>query len=195
HFTVGIVDDVTGTSLPVDASFDIEPDEVVRAVFYGLGSDGTVGANKNSIKIIGEETGQHAQAYFVYDSKKSGATTVSHLRFGPRPIHSPYLIKKAGFVACHQFEFLEKTDVLDRAAAGAVFLLNAPHGPEIDAASVARSAGMAGRINTVMQTCFFALSGVLPREEAVAKIKEAIEKTYGKRDGEVVNRNCAAVDA
>src|SRR5207249_8480984 len=174
HFTVGIVDDVTGTSLPVDASFDIEPDEVVRAVFYGLGSDGTVGANKNSIKIIGEETGQHAQAYFVYDSKKSGATTVSHLRFGPRPIHSPYLIKKAGFVACHQFEFLEKTDVLDRAAAGAVFLLNAPHGPEeiwdrlprevqetivgkdlrfyvIDAASVARGAGMAGRINTVMQ--------------------------------------------
>ena len=171
HFTVGIVDDVTGTSLPVDASFDIEPDEVVRAVFYGLGSDGTVGANKNSIKIIGEETGQHAQAYFVYDSKKAGATTVSHLRFGPRPIHSPYLIKKAGFVACHQFEFLEKTDVLDRAAAGAVFLLNAPHGPEeiwdrlprevqeaivgkglrfyvIDAASVARGAGMAGRINT-----------------------------------------------
>jgi pyruvate-ferredoxin/flavodoxin oxidoreductase len=218
HFTIGIVDDVTGTSLPWDASFDIEPDEVVRAVFYGLGSDGTVGANKNSIKIIGEETGQHAQAYFVYDSKKAGATTVSHLRFGPRPIHSPYLVKKAGFVACHQFEFLEKTDVLERASPGGVFLLNAPYGPEeiwdrlprevqeaivgkglrvyvIDAASVARDAGMSGRINTVMQTCFFALSGVLPRAEAVAKIKEAIEKTYGKRGGEVVKRNFAAVDA
>src|SRR6185436_4108431 len=199
HFTIGIVDDVTGTSLPVDASFDIEPDEVVRAVFYGLGSDGTVGANKNSIKIIGEETGQHAQGYFVYDSKKAGATTVSHLRFGPSPIHAPYLVKKAGFVACHQFEFLERTDVLERAAPGAVFLLNAPYGPAevwdhlprevqetivarglrlfvIDADTVARAAGMAGRINTVMQTCFFALSGVLPRDEAVSKIKEAIEK-------------------
>jgi pyruvate-ferredoxin/flavodoxin oxidoreductase len=218
HFTVGIVDDVTRTSLPFERSFDIEPEDVVRAVFYGLGSDGTVGANKNSIKIIGEETGQHAQAYFVYDSKKAGATTISHLRFGPRPIHSPYLIKQAGFVACHQFEFLEKTDVLERAAPGAVFLLNAPDAPAevwdhlprevqetlvekrlrfhvVDAAAVARGAGMAGRINTVMQTCFFALSGVLPREEAVAKIKEAIEKSYGKRGGEVVRRNFAAVDA
>jgi pyruvate-ferredoxin/flavodoxin oxidoreductase len=218
RFTVGIVDDVTGSSLAVDAEFDIEPDDVTRAVFYGLGSDGTVGANKNSIKIIGEETGQHAQGYFVYDSKKAGATTVSHLRFGPRPIHAPYLVKKAGFVACHQFEFLEKTDVLERAAPGATFLLNAPYGPAdvwdrlprevqeevlarglrmfvIDADAVARGAGMAGRINTVMQTCFFALSGVLPREEAVARIKEAIEKTYGKRGGEVVRRNFAAVDA
>jgi len=217
HFTVGIVDDVTGMSLAVEADFDIEPPEVTRAVFYGLGSDGTVGANKNSIKIIGEETGQHAQGYFVYDSKKAGATTVSHLRFGPRPIRAPYLVKRAGFVACHQFEFLQRTDVLERAAPGAVFLLNAPHGPGevwdrlprevqetivarglrlhvIDAASVARAAGMAGRINTVMQTCFFALSGVLSREEAVAKIKEAIEKSYGKRGGEVVRRNFAAVD-
>jgi pyruvate-ferredoxin/flavodoxin oxidoreductase len=218
HFTVGINDDVTGSSLAVDADLDIEPADRVRAVFYGLGSDGTVGANKNSIKIIGEETGQHAQAYFVYDSKKSGATTVSHLRFGRSPIRAPYLVKKAGFVACHQFEFLEKTDVLERAAPGAVFLLNSPHGPEdvwdelplevqeaivdkglrffvIDADTVAREAGMAGRINTVMQTCFFALAGVLPREEAVAKIKEAIDKTYGKRGGEVVKRNFAAVDA
>jgi pyruvate-ferredoxin/flavodoxin oxidoreductase len=218
HFTVGIVDDVTGTSLAVDADFDIEAEDVVRAVFYGLGSDGTVGANKNSIKIIGEETGQHAQAYFVYDSKKAGATTVSHLRFGASPIHAPYLVKKAGFVACHQFEFLERTDVLERAAAGAVFLLNAPYAAAdvwdslpwevqetiiakglrffaIDAAAVARAAGMAGRINTVMQTCFFALSGVLPREEAAVKIKEAIEKSYGKRGGEVVRRNFAAVDA
>jgi pyruvate-ferredoxin/flavodoxin oxidoreductase len=218
HFTVGINDDVTGSSLAVDADLDIEPADRVRAVFYGLGSDGTVGANKNSIKIIGEETGLHAQAYFVYDSKKAGATTVSHLRFGPTPIRAPYLVKKAGFVACHQFEFLERTDVLERAAPGAVFLLNSPYGPDevwdevprevqdeivarglrffvIDAATVARGAGMAGRINTVMQTCFFALSGVLPRDEAVAKIKEAIEKTYGKRGGEVVKRNFAAVDA
>jgi pyruvate-ferredoxin/flavodoxin oxidoreductase len=218
HFTVGIVDDVTGGSLPVDAEIDIEREDVTRAVFYGLGSDGTVGANKNSIKIIGEETGQHAQGYFVYDSKKAGATTVSHLRFGPRPIHAPYLVKAARFVACHQFEFLERTDVLERAAPGAVFLLNAPYGPSevwdhlprevqetivgqrlrlfvIDADTVARGAGMAGRINTVMQTCFFALSGVLPKDEAVARIKEAIEKSYGKRGGEVVRRNFAAVDA
>jgi len=218
HFTVGIVDDVTGTSLPVPGDLDIEPDDVVRAVFYGLGSDGTVGANKNSIKIIGEETGQHAQAYFVYDSKKAGATTVSHLRFGPRPVRAPYLVSKAGFVACHQFEFLEKTDVLERSAPGAVFLLNAPYAPAevwdrlprevqetilekrlrlhvIDAARVARETGMGARINTVMQTCFFALSGVLPRDEAIAKIKESIEKTYGKCGGEVVKRNFAAVDA
>jgi pyruvate-ferredoxin/flavodoxin oxidoreductase len=218
HFTVGIVDDVTGTSLPVPDELDIEAGELVRAVFYGLGSDGTVGANKNSIKIIGEETGLHAQAYFVYDSKKAGATTVSHLRFGPRPIHAPYLVGRAGFVACHQFEFLEKTDVLERAAPGGLLLLNAPYGYDevwnrlprevqetiiekrlrlhvIDAAKVARETGMGGRINTVMQTCFFALSGVLPRDEAIAKIKEAVEKTYGKRGGEVVRRNFAAVDA
>ena len=189
-----------------------------RAVFYGLGADGTVGANKNSIKIIGEETPFFAQGYFVYDSKKAGATTVSHLRFGPRPIRSAYLIKQAGFVACHQFEFVDKVDVLERAAPGAVFLLNSPYGPAevwdhlprevqeailekklrffvIDAYKVAREAGMGGRINTVMQVCFFALSGVLPRDEAIARIKGAIEKTYGKRGAEVVKRNFAAVDA
>ncbi|HET8644140.1 MAG TPA: pyruvate:ferredoxin (flavodoxin) oxidoreductase, partial [Vicinamibacteria bacterium] len=218
HFTVGIVDDVTHLSLETDASFDTEDDpQRVRAVFYGLGSDGTVGANKNSIKIIGEDTALEVQGYFVYDSKKSGATTVSHLRFGPRPIRSTYLVRSAQFVACHQFEFLEKTDVLERAAAGGTFLLNAPYGPDevwehlplevqqqiqekrlrfftIDAVTVAREAGMGGRINTVMQACFFALSGVLPREEAIARIKQAIEKTYGKRGGEVIARNYAAVD-
>ena len=217
HFTIGIVDDVTHLSLPWDLALDIEPEDVKRAVFYGLGADGTVGANKNSIKIIGEETPFFTQGYFVYDSKKSGATTVSHLRFGPRPIRSAYLIKQAGFVACHQFEFVDKIDVLERAAPGAVFLLNAPYGPGevfdrlpreaqkviverrlrffvIDAVKVARDAGMGGRINTVMQVCFFALSGVLPREEAIARIKGAIEKTYGKRGAEVVKRNFAAVD-
>jgi pyruvate-ferredoxin/flavodoxin oxidoreductase len=218
HFTIGIVDDVTHTSLPYDAGLDIEPTDVTRAVFYGLGADGTVGANKNSIKIIGEETPFFSQGYFVYDSKKAGATTVSHLRFGPRPIRSAYLIKHADFVACHQFEFVDKVDVLEHAAPGAVFLLNSPHGPAevwehlpremqeviverrlrmfvIDAYKVAREAGMGGRINTVMQVCFFALSGVLPRSEAIARIKGAIEKTYGKRGAEVVKRNFAAVDA
>ena len=218
HFTVGIVDDVTGLSLPVDSSFDIEPEDTVRAVFYGLGSDGTVGANKNSIKIIGEETSLFAQGYFVYDSKKAGAVTVSHLRFGPRPIRSAYLVKRAGFLACHQFRFLDRIDVLERAAPGAVFLLNAPFEPGevwdrlphevqeailtkglrlhvIDADRVAREAGMGSRINTVMQVCFFALSGVMPTADAVAHIKDAIEKSYGKRGAEVVRRNCAAVDA
>ena len=218
HFTVGIVDDVTRLSLPVDASFDLEPEDTVRAVFYGLGSDGTVGANKNSIKIIGEQTELYAQGYFVYDSKKAGAITVSHLRFGPRPIRAAYLVKRAGFVACHQFFFLEKYDVLERAVPGAVFLLNAPFGPEevwdrlprevqeaviekglrlhvIDADRVAREAGLGARINTVMQACFFALSGVLPPADAVARINDTIEKTYGKRGSEVVRRNCAAVDA
>ncbi len=218
HFTVGIMDDVTHTSLPYDADLDIEPSDVKRAVFYGLGSDGTVGANKNSIKIIGDETPFFAQGYFVYDSKKAGATTVSHLRFGPRPIQSAYLIKRADFVACHQFEFVDKVDVLERAAPGAVFLLNSPYGPSevwshlprevqeiilerklrlyvIDALTVARKAGMGGRINTVMQVCFFALSGVLPRHEAIACIKGAITKTYGKRGGDVVKRNYAAVDS
>jgi pyruvate-ferredoxin/flavodoxin oxidoreductase len=189
----------------------------VRALFYGLGSDGTVGANKNSIKIIGEDTPLEVQGYFVYDSKKAGATTVSHLRFGPRPIRSSYLVRSAQFVACHQFEFLEKTDVLERAAPGGTFLLNAPYPADeawdhlplevqqqvqdkrlrlfvIDAVSVAREAGMGGRINTVMQACFFALSGVLPRDEAIRRIKQAIEKTYGKRGGEVIARNFAAVD-
>jgi pyruvate-ferredoxin/flavodoxin oxidoreductase len=217
HFTVGIVDDVTHTSLPFDRELDIEPDDVVRAVFFGLGADGTVGANKNSVKIIGEQTDLYAQGYFVYDSKKSGSRTVSHLRFGPRPIHSEYLIGSANFVACHQFRFLETIDMLELARPGGVFLLNAPFGPEevwdqlprevqeqilarglrlfsIDAYRVAKETGMGGRINTVMQTCFFAVSGVLPRDEAVAHIKKAIEKTYGKKGEEVVRRNFAAVD-
>ncbi len=217
HFTVGIVDDVTHLSLPYDDSLDIEPDDVVRAVFFGLGADGTVGANKNSIKIIGEETDNYGQGYFVYDSKKSGATTISHLRFGPRPIRSPYLIRSANFVACHHFPFLEKFEVLDLARPGAVFLLNAPYGPDqvwdklprelqeqmiekrlkfyvIDALAVARATGMGGRINTIMQTCFFAVSGVLPREEAIKQIKKSIEKTYSKKGEEVVQRNFAAVD-
>jgi len=217
HFTVGIVDDVTRTSLEVDESFDTEPDSVVRAVFFGLGADGTVGANKNSIKIIGEETDNHAQGYFVYDSKKAGAITISHLRFGPQPIHSTYLVRKANFVGCHQFVFLEKYDMLEYAAPGAVFLLNAPFGPDriwdelprevqetiiakrlkfyvIDAYEVAREARMGTRINTIMQTCFFAISGVLPRDEAIAQIKQAIEKTYKNKGQEIVQRNFAAVD-
>jgi len=218
HFSVGIIDDVSNSSLEVDEEFDTEGDDVVRAVFFGLGADGTVGANKNSIKIIGGETDNYAQGYFVYDSKKAGAMTISHLRFGPRRIHSTYLIKKANFVACHQFVFLERYDVLEYAAHGAVFLLNAPFGPDevwdhlprevqeqviekdlrfyvIDGYKVAREAQMGSRINTIMQTCFFAISGVLPREEAIAKIKQAIEKTYGKKGVDVVERNYAAVDA
>jgi pyruvate-ferredoxin/flavodoxin oxidoreductase len=217
HFTVGIRDDVTNTSLDYDESFSTEDPDTVRAVFYGLGSDGTVGANKNSIKIIGEETDNYAQGYFVYDSKKSGSVTVSHLRFGPRPIRSTYLISRANFVACHQFSFLGRIDVLKAAAPGAVFLLNSPHGPDavwdqlprsvqqaildkklrffvIDAVDVARQHGMGGRINTVMQTCFFALSGVLPREQAIQAIKDSIAKTYGKRGQVVVEKNWAAVD-
>jgi len=217
HFTVGIVDDVTHTSLAVDETFDTEPDDVVRGVFFGLGADGTVGANKNSIKIIGEETPNEAQGYFVYDSKKAGAITISHLRFGPRKIRSSYLIRQASFVACHQFVFLDRYDVLEYAAPGAVFLINAPFPKEevwdclprevqqqivdkdlklytIDAYRVAREAGMGARINTIMQTCFFAISGVLPRDEAIAKIKEAIEKTYGMKGREVVQRNFDAVD-
>ncbi len=217
HFTVGIIDDVTHTSLPVDPNFSIEPDDVVRAVFYGLGSDGTVGANKNSIKIIGEETNNYAQGYFVYDSKKSGSMTVSHLRFGPRPIRAPYVINSANFVACHQEIFLDRFNMLDEAVDGGVFLLNAhwnkdevwEHLPRsvqeqivhkhlkfyvIDADSVARAAGMAGRINTVMQVAFFAISGVLPRDEALAAIKYSIEKTYGKKGAEVVTKNLQAVD-
>jgi pyruvate-ferredoxin/flavodoxin oxidoreductase len=217
HFTVGIEDDVTHTSLKCDPAFSTEDPKTVRAMFYGLGADGTVGANKNSIKIIGEDTDNYAQGYFVYDSKKSGAVTISHLRFGPKPIHSTYLISKANFVACHQFSFLERLDVLKSAQPGATFLLNSPFGPEevwdnmprttqeeiikkqlrffvIDAVKVAQAAGMGGRINTVMQTCFFAISGVLPREEAIAAIKHAIEKTYGKRGEAVVQKNFAAVD-
>jgi pyruvate-ferredoxin/flavodoxin oxidoreductase len=218
HFTVGIVDDVTGLSLAVDETFQVEPADTVRAVFFGLGADGTVGANKNSIKIIAEDGDQHAQGYFVYDSKKSGAVTISHLRFGPRPIHAPYLIAQASFVGCHQYTFIERYDVLAYAQAGGVFLLNAPHPPDkvwdelpfeiqeqiiekrlrffvIDAYAVAQGAGMGTRINTIMQTCFFAISGVLPREEAIARIKRAIDKTYKKRGDAVVQRNYEAVDA
>jgi pyruvate-ferredoxin/flavodoxin oxidoreductase len=217
HFTVGINDDVTGFSLPYDLDLDIEPDDVTRAVFFGLGADGTVGANKNSIKIIGEETPNFAQGYFVYDSKKSGAITTSHLRFGPRPIRSAYLIKRASFVACHQFPFMEKYDVLGYAQPGGIFLLNAPYGPDevwdhlaqevqeqiigkrlkfyvINALDVAHRTGMGGRINSIMQTCFFALAGMLPRDEAIAKIKDAIKKTYGRKGDEVVRRNWDAVD-
>lgn len=216
-FTVGIHDDLTHTSLPVDASFIIEPENTVRAVFYGLGADGTVGANKNTIKIIGSMPQFHAQGYFVYDSKKSGSQTVSHLRFGSEPIHSSYLIQSANFIACHQFGFLDRIDVLDLAAQGATFLLNSPQPADvvwstlprvvqqtlvdkamtmyvIDAYAVARANGMGTRINTVMQTCFFAVSGVLPREQAIESIKKAIEKTYRRKGRDVVRRNFAAVD-
>lgn len=217
-FTVGIIDDVTHRSLPVDASFGTERADVTRAVFYGLGSDGTVGATKNSVKIIGEETDLDAQGYFVYDSKKSGAVTVSHLRFGPEPVTSSYLIESAGFVGVHRFDLLFSRDVLALAAPGATVLLNAPYAPEalwdelpvevqrlvrardlklftIDGDRVAQDVGMGGRINTIMQTCFFALSGVLPRTEAIDAIKAAIDRTYGKRGGTVLARNHAAVDA
>jgi pyruvate-ferredoxin/flavodoxin oxidoreductase len=217
RFTVGINDDVSGTSLAYDASLDIEPPETVRAVFFGLGSDGTVGANKNTIKILGSEESRHAQGYFVYDSKKSGSQTVSHLRFGPEPIRAPYLISQASFVGCHHFGLLERAEVLDRAAPGATLLLNCRHPPDqvwdalarpvqeqilakqielyvIDAGQIARDAGLAGRTNTVLQTCFFAISGVLEREEAIERIKAAIAKTYGKRGAEVVERNQTAVD-
>jgi len=218
HFTIGIVDDVGGTSLAWDRSFTTEPPGTVRAVFYGLGSDGTVGANKNTIKIIAENTGLNAQGYFVYDSKKSGSTTVSHLRFGPRPIRSTYLIEAADFVACHQEPFLETLDVLSVARPGAVFLLNTPAPPRavwerlprearqaildrrirvfaIDAYRVAQEAGLGRLINTIMQTCFFALSRVLPIEEALAAIKDSIRKTYGRKSEQLVAMNLAAVDA
>ncbi|MCZ2075376.1 MAG: pyruvate:ferredoxin (flavodoxin) oxidoreductase [Bryobacterales bacterium] len=218
HFTLGIQDDVTLTSLDYDPEFSTEHPKTVRALFYGLGADGTVGANKNSIKIIGEDTDNFAQGYFVYDSKKSGSVTVSHLRFGPQPIRSSYLISRANFVACHQFTFLERLDVLKNAEPGAVFLLNSPFGPDevwnqlpskvqqqiiskklrfyvIDGYTVARETGMGARINTIMQTCFFAISGVLPREEAIAAIKDSIKKTYGRRGEAVVQKNFAAVDS
>jgi len=217
-FTIGIDDDVSYTSLPYDPSFSTEDPKAVRCLFYGLGADGTVGANKNSIKIIGEDTPNYAQGYFVYDSKKSGSMTVSHLRFGPNPIRAIYLIDRANFVACHQFAFLEQYNVLKSAEKGGTFLLNSPYGPEevwdkmprtiqkeiidknlkfyvIDAVDVAQKAGMGGRINTVMQTCFFAISGVLPKDEAIAAIKHSIEKTYGKRGPEIVQKNFEAVDS
>ena len=216
HFSIGIEDDVTFTSIPFDPSFSTEPDDQVRAVFWGLGADGTVSANKNSIKIIGEETPNYAQGYFVYDSKKAGAMTVSHLRFGPRPIRSTYLIQRANFVAVHQFPFFGQYDVLETAVEGATLLINSPyedvwdHLPAsvqkviiekrikvyaIDATGVARNSQLGNRINTIMQTCFFALSGVLSRDEAITKIKEFIRKSYGKRGEPVVRQNFAAVDA
>ena len=217
RFTIGIIDDVGGLSLDYDPDLDIEPPGTVRAVFFGLGSDGTVGANKNTIKILGADGRLNAQGYFVYDSKKSGSQTVSHLRFGPEPIRAPYLIRQASFVGCHQAELLERVDVLKAAAPGATLLLNTPHPAgevwdglprpvqeqilakeitvyAIDASQVARAAGLPGRINTVLQTCFFAISGVLPRDEAIGAIKTAIAKTYGKRGADVVERNNAAVD-
>ncbi|MEB3311305.1 MAG: pyruvate:ferredoxin (flavodoxin) oxidoreductase [Snowella sp.] len=218
HFTIGINDDVSHTSLAYDDSFSTEPANVVRAIFFGLGSDGTVGANKNSIKIIGEDTDNYAQGYFVYDSKKSGSVTVSHLRFGPDPIHSSYLITKANFVACHQWEFIDKFDLITPAVSGATLLLNSPYAAEevwshlprplqeqiiaknlkvytINAFQVAREAGMGGRINTVMQVCFFALAGVLPREDAIAQIKKSIRKSYGKKGEDIVQMNMKAVDS
>jgi pyruvate-ferredoxin/flavodoxin oxidoreductase len=218
RFTIGITDDVTGISLPYDPALDIEPAETVRAVFFGLGADGTVGANKNSVKILGADPARHAQAYFVYDSKKSGSETVSHLRFGPAPIKAPYLISQAGFVGCHQARMIGRPEVLQRAAPGAKVLLNTPYPADevwdslpreaqehilakqitlyaIDASKVARDAGLGRRANTVLQTCFFAISGVMPRDEAIRAIKAAIAKTYGRRGPEVVARNDAAVDA
>ena len=218
HFTVGINDDVTHTSLDYDPAFSTEAPETVRAIFYGLGADGTVGANKNSIKIIGEETDHFAQGYFVYDSKKSGSVTISHLRFGPRPIRSSYLIREANFIACHQFSFLAQLNLLEAAAPGGTFLLNTSHGPDavwdklprtvqrhiiekklrfyvLDAYEVARAAGLGGRISTIMQTAFFGVTGILPKAEAIAAIKKAIQKTFGKRGEAVVQKNFVAVDA
>jgi pyruvate-ferredoxin/flavodoxin oxidoreductase len=217
YFTVGIVDDVTNTSLDYDPNFSTEEDTVIRALFYGLGADGTVGANKNSIKIIGEETDNFAQGYFVYDSKKSGAVTVSHLRFGPKPIKSTYLVSKANLIACHQWVFLERYDMLKDALPGATFLLNSHYGPEkvwekipkkvhaqiiekklkfyvIDGYKVAEQTGMGERVNTIMQTCFFAISNVLPKEDAIAQIKNAIKKTYGAKGEQIVKMNFLAVD-
>jgi len=217
HFTVGIFDDVTNTSLDFDPEFSVEDPKNVRALFYGLGSDGTVSANKNSIKIIGEDTDNYTQGYFFYDSRKAGTITMSHLRFGAKPIHSIYLVGSANFIACHQFSFLERIDVLKNAQPGAIFLLNSPYGPDeiwdhipkttqehiinkklrffvIDAVKVAREAGMGGRINTIMQTCFFAISNVVPSDEAIAGIKKSIEKSYGKRGPAIVQMNFKAVD-
>ena len=216
-FTLGINDDLSHTSLPVDTAFSIESPSSTRAVFYGLGADGTVGANKNSVKIIAEDAGLYAQGYFVYDSHKSGAQTISHLRFGPTAIKAPYLIAQAGFVACHQFVFLERQDLLHAASPGATFLLNAPYPAEevwdhlprpvqqaiidkklrffvIDASAVARQVGLGMRTNSILQTCFFALSGVLPRDKAITHIKEAIRKTYGRQGQAVIDKNFAAVD-
>ncbi|WP_028708940.1 pyruvate:ferredoxin (flavodoxin) oxidoreductase [Propionicicella superfundia] len=218
RFTIGITDDVSGTSLPYPADLDVEDAATMRAVFYGLGSDGTVGANKNTIKILGGSGDYFAQGYFVYDSKKSGSRTVSHLRFDPKPIEAPYLVRQAGFIGCHHWSILERVDVLEYARPGTILLLNAPYAPEevfgmlprpmqqriidlnvqvwtIDATAVARKSGMGNRTNTVLQTCFFAISNVLPSDESIAKVKQAIRKTYGRRGADVVARNEAAVDA
>src|SRR4029450_11464254 len=218
RLTGGIVDELTGGALPAADDLDIEPADEVRAVFYGLGSDGTVGANKNSIKILTEDDDRFGQGYFVYDSKKAGAVTVSHLRFGPRPIRAPYLVRRADFVGCHQFGLLDRRDLPAVPAPGATVLLNAPYGPEavwdhlprevqetmlerrlrlfvIDAYGLARELGLGGRINAIMQAAFFALAGVLPGETAVARIKEPIAKTCARKGAAVVERNCAAVDA
>jgi len=218
HFTVGIYDDVTNLSLPIDGAFRPErPGGEVQAMFFGLGSDGTVGANKASIKIIGDSTNLFVQGYFVYDSKKSGSVTVSHLRFGPEPIRSTYLVEEADFVACHQFGLLGKTKVLEYARHGATFLLNSPYGPDevwdhlpggvqqlmidkeldfwvIDALAIAAEAGMGSRINTVMQPCFFQLAGMLPADEAIARIKDFVRDTYAKRGEAIVARNYDAID-
>ncbi|GAA1377235.1 pyruvate:ferredoxin (flavodoxin) oxidoreductase [Luteococcus sanguinis] len=218
RFTIGINDDVTHLSLDYDASLDIEDPKTLRALFYGLGSDGTVGANKNTIKILGSDPDTYAQGYFVYDSKKSGSRTVSHLRFGPTPIRAPYLVNKAGFIGCHHWSILERVDVLEFARPGTTLLINSPYAADqawehlpksmqtkiidlgvdvyaIDASSVAREAGLGGRTNTILQTCFFAISGVLPRDEAIDKIKKAITKTYSKKSAEIVAKNHAAVDS
>ena len=217
-FTIGINDDVSHTSLTVDPSFDIEAPDVVRALFFGLGADGTVGANKNSTKILAADPQRHAQGYFVYDSKKSGSYTISHLRFGPRPIRAPYLLKSANFVGIHKFEFLYKLDTLAAAAPGATVLVNSPYGPDdvwneiprdvqqqivekklklhvIDASGVASSLGLGSRVNTILQTCFFALSGVMPRDQAIEAIKRATEKTYAKKGKAIVEKNFAAIDS
>jgi pyruvate-ferredoxin/flavodoxin oxidoreductase len=217
-FTVGINDDVSHTSLAIDGSFDIEPPEVVRALFFGLGADGTVGANKNSTKILASAPGRYAQGYFVYDSKKSGSYTISHLRFGPRPVRAPYLLKSANFIGIHKFEFLQKLDTLAAAAPGATVLINSPFGPNevwdelpreaqqqiidkglrihvIDATRVAAGLGLGSRVNTILQTCFFALSGVMPPDEAIAAIKSATEKAYAKKGKAMVEKNFAAIDS
>jgi pyruvate-ferredoxin/flavodoxin oxidoreductase len=217
-FTVGITDDVSNTSLAVDGGFDIESPETVRALFYGLGADGTVGANKNSTKILASEPGRYAQGYFVYDSKKSGSFTISHLRFGPKLICAPYLLKSANFIGVHKFDFLFKIDTLASAAREGTVLLNSPYGPDkvwdklprevqkqiidkqlklhvIDASKVALSLGLGSRTNTILQTCFFALSGVMPREQAIAAIKKATEKTYARKGKDVVKKNFEAIDA
>ena len=219
HFTIGINDDVTNLSLEYDADFSTEGDDVTRAVFFGLGSDGTVSANRSSVKIIGENTPMHSQGYFVYDSRKAGSVTTSHVRFSPRPIKGSYLVHKANFVACHQFHFTERIDMLSMAVPGATFLLNSLYGPDevwdhlpaevqkqiidkklkfyvVDAYAVARAAEMGVRINTVMQTCFFKLAKVISPEEAIAaRSKSRSRRSYGKKGGgTVVERNCAAVD-